>query len=372
MKIAINCHPTQGGSGIVATELAMALAEKGHEVFMVASERPYRLPDNTPVHFEKVYISEYPLFKYPPHDFSVINKLVDVTRRYDIDIIHAHYVVPHAICAVFTRTMLQNHDVKIISTLHGTDITLVGSHPEFRDICLFAMTQADMLTSVSDWLSQRTFEEFGISSNIQTIHNFVDFNRFNPNERAPYPNNGEEFILMHAGNFRPVKRVMDICRIFYEVQKHIPARLKLVGKGPELGVAREMCAEMNICHKVDFCGSVPNIEMEMKKAHFFLLMSQYESFGLSALEAMACGVPVTASKAGGLPEVIEDGVSGILTPVGHTDLAAKRLLEIATNKCRWEQMSSDTAKRARLFDMNTIVTQYEDLYRRVLKNTNIK
>jgi L-malate glycosyltransferase len=368
MKIAINCHPTQGGSGIVATELAMALADRGHDVFMVASERPYRLPKNTPVHFEKVYISEYPLFKYPPHDFSVINKLVDVTRRHTIDIIHAHYVVPHAICAVFARTMLQNHDVKIISTLHGTDITLVGSHPEFRDICLFAMTQADTLTAVSDWLSQRTCEEFGICTNtIHTIANFVDFTRFNPEGRAAYPDTGEEFILMHAGNFRPVKRVVDICRIFYEVQKQIPARLKLLGKGPELGVAREMCAEMNICHKVDFCGSVPNIEMEMKKAHFFLLMSQYESFGLSALEAMACGVPVTASNAGGLPEVIEDGISGILTPVGHTELAAKRILEIAGNKNRWKQMSVDTAKRAKVFDMDAIVTQYEDLYRQVLQ-----
>jgi L-malate glycosyltransferase len=366
MKIAINCHPTQGGSGIVATELAMALADRGHEVFIVACERPFRLPRKTPVHFRKVYVLDYPLFKYPPHDFALINKLVETTLKYDIDILHAHYMVPHAICAVFARTMLTGRHTKVVSTLHGTDITLVGSHPEFRDICLYAMTQSDALTSVSRWLTRKTCEEFGICRNVHVISNFIDVSRFHPSGRSGYPSAGKEFIFMHAGNFRPVKRVADICRIFYDIQTHVPARLNLVGKGPEIGDARELCAELGISKQVDFPGSLSDIENEMRKTHFFLLMSQYESFGLSALEAMGCGVPVAASHAGGLPEVIEDGVSGILAPVGDTHGAAQRILEVVTDRSRWEAMSRAAALRARHFDRDAIVSQYETVYRDIL------
>ncbi len=365
MRIAINCHSSQGGSGIVATELAISLAARGHDVFIVACERPYRLPEDSPVRFEKVYIPEYPLFKYPPHDFSVINKLAEVTRRYDIDIIHAHYVVPHSICAVFARTMT-GRPVKVVTTLHGTDITLVGSHPEFRDICLYAMSQCDALTAVSDWLSRQTCNEFGICRDIHVIPNFVDPLRFNPTGRAGFPAQDGEFILMHASNFRPVKRVIDICRIFFEVQKKIPARLKLVGAGPDLAIAREMCAELGICSKVDFLGSVQDIEVVMRSAHLFLLMSQYESFGLSALEAMACGTPVAASLAGGLPEVIEDGVSGMLSPVGETAVIARRIINLLTHQKKWEIMSRKSVERALTFAEETIVSRYEELYRNLL------
>lgn len=366
MRIAINCHTSQGGSGIVATELAMSLADRGHEVFMVACEKPYRLPESSAVHFEKVYIPDYPLFKYPPHDFSVINKLAEVVRCHDIDIIHAHYVVPHAICAVFAETMLHERSIRVITTLHGTDITLVGSHPEFRDICLYAMTRCHALTAVSEWLSQKTCEEFGLCQDIRVIPNFVDRARFSAEGRATYPGDGEEFILLHASNFRPVKRVVDICRIFYQVQKHIPARLRLVGQGPDIGVAREMCAELGICRKVDFVGSTHEIASIMRQGHLFLLMSQYESFGLSALEAMACGVPAAASDAGGLPEVIENGVSGLLGPVGATDAMAERIVELLTDRNRWEAMSREAEKRAAVFDMDSIVARYESVYRQVL------
>lgn len=368
MRIAINCHPSQGGSGIVATELAMSLADRGYDVFMVACEKPYRLPEKSRVHFEKVYIPEYPLFRYPPHDFSVINKLVEVVRRYDIDIIHAHYVVPHAICAVFAQTMLHERSIKVVTTLHGTDITLVGSHPEFRDICLYAMNRCQALTAVSEWLSDQTCTEFGLCQNIHVIPNFVDTSRFNAVGRVPYPEEGDEFILMHASNFRPVKRVVDICRIFFEVQKRVPARLKLVGEGPELGVAREMCAELGICRKVDFLGSTHEIASVMRQSHLFLLMSQYESFGLSALEAMACGTPAAASLAGGLPEVIEDGVSGLLCPVGDTVMMARRIINLLMHRKKWEAMSRETEKRARHFDMESIITQYESVYRDVLSD----
>lgn len=362
MKIAINCHPTQGGSGIVATELAMGLADRGHRVHMVACERPFRLPEHTPVKFDKVYIPDYPLFKYPPHDFSLINKMVEVVRENDIDIIHSHYVVPHAICGIFARKMLEDRQTKLVTTLHGTDITLVGSHPEFRTICQYAMNRCDALTSVSDWLAQRTREEFTIRNEITTIPNFVDHERFNAENRAEYPEPGAPFILMHASNFRPVKRVTDICRIFYHVHKQIPARLMLLGKGPELGLVRELCSELNMCGSVDIVGSRPDIENAMKQSHLFLLMSQYESFGLSALEALACGVPVAASRAGGLPEVIEDGVSGMLEPVGDVHAMADRIVALLTDRPAWEAMSRAAAKRSRHFENTKMIKQYETLY----------
>ncbi|MBN1296691.1 N-acetyl-alpha-D-glucosaminyl L-malate synthase BshA [bacterium] len=366
MRIAINCHPTQGGSGIVATELAMGLADRGHRVHLIACERPFRLPETSLVHFDRVYIPDYPLFRYPPHDFSLINKIVDVVRAQDIDIIHAHYVVPHAICGIFARTMLEERRTKLVTTLHGTDITLVGSHPEFRTICQYAMNRSDALTAVSDWLSQRTFEEFTIRQEIVTIPNFVDHARFNSVGRSGFPGGSGEFILMHASNFRPVKRVMDIIRIFYHVQKKVPARLKLVGNGPELGLIREMCAELGICSKVDMMGSLAAIEDEMKSAHVFLLMSQYESFGLSALEAMACGTPVAASRSGGLSEVIEDGVSGLLEPVGDIGRMVRRIVSLLGDEQKWTEMSMRAEERSRMFDIGSVIDRYETLYQTVL------
>ncbi|MCD4654862.1 N-acetyl-alpha-D-glucosaminyl L-malate synthase BshA [bacterium] len=366
MRIAINCHPSQGGSGIVATELAIALAEKEHQVHIIACERPFRLPENSSVKYEKVYIPDYPLFKYPPHDFSLINKMVEVVRRNNIDIIHSHYVVPHAICGIFARMMLKERRTKVITTLHGTDITLVGSHPEFRTICQYAMNGCDALTSVSDWLSRRTCEEFTIEQPIHTIPNFVDLKRFNPVGRAAYPGDGEKFVLIHTSNFRPVKRVMDICRIFYQVQKELPARLKFVGKGPELGLAMELCSELGICSKVEIVGSMPDIETAMKQAHVFLLMSQYESFGLSALEALACGVPVAAARAGGLPEVFTNGVSGMMEPVGDIKGMAKRIIFLLSDRERWETMSQAAVKRSWLFSTDVVVNQYLGIYESLL------
>ncbi|HPQ39605.1 MAG TPA: glycosyltransferase, partial [bacterium] len=228
-----------------------------------------------------------------------------------------------------------------------------------------AMNRSDALTAVSDWLKRRTFEEFTIRKEIETIPNFVDLDRFHPGGRAGYPEPGEPFILMHASNFRPVKRVMDICRIFYHVQRQVPARLVLLGKGPELGLVRELCAELGMCHRVDIVGSRPDIENAMKQSHLFLLMSQYESFGLSALEALACGVPVAASRAGGLPEVIEDGVSGMLEPVGDVESMARRIVGLLTDRSAWEAMSRSAAERSRIFSLREIVGRYEVLYERL-------
>jgi len=368
MKIAINCHTTQGGSGIVATELAIALAEKNHQVHIIACERPFRLPEHSLVKFEKVHIPDYPLFKYPPHDFSLINKMVEVVRENNIDILHSHYVVPHSICGIFARMMLEERGTKIVTTLHGTDITLIGSHPEFRTICKYAMNGCDALTSVSDWLTSRTYEEFNIDRPIYTVPNFVDLHRFNTIGRAGFPEDGEEFVLLHASNFRPVKRVLDICRIFYRLQKKFPMRLKLVGKGPDLGFAIELCSEMGIASKVDIVGSKPDIEIAMKQAHIFLLMSRYESFGLSALEAMACGTPVAATRAGGLPEVLEDGLSGILESVGDVERVVERIDTILSDREKWETMSRAASERAGLFSTEKIVNKYIRLYESLLSN----
>ena len=368
MRIAIACHPTQGGSGIVATELAIALAAKGHDMHMVSCNRPYRLTERHAISFHQVYVPEYPLFKYPPHDLSVVNKLVQVSLEHDIDIIHAHYAVPHAICAILAQHVAKPKNVKVVATMHGTDITLVGSHPEFADICRYTMQHADALTVVSEWGKQRTRDSFKLKRDPVVIHNFVDTSKFTPKGRIGYPGKGESFVLVHASNFRPVKRVADIIRVFFEVQKELPARLKLVGKGPELGIARELCAELGICDKVEFCGSVFDIARVFRNSHLFLLLSDYESFGLSALEAMACGAPAAASRAGGLPEVIQDNGSGLLNPVGANYEAAQRIIRLLRQPDKWRAMSQQAAQAAReRFSIAQVIPRYERLYHQVLE-----
>ncbi len=367
MKIAVSCHPTQGGSGIVAVELGMAMMERGHEVHVISSERPYRLPAESDACYHKVYIPDYPLFRYPPHDLSLINQLAEVVRKYDIDIIHAHYAVPHAICGIFAKHVVQPHPVRVIATMHGTDITLVGSHPDFMGLCRFAMNQCDALTVVSNWLQDRTMEEFDLDQRPVVIHNFYDNRRFHAGNRTPYPGENQEFVLTHAGNFRPVKRIGDIIHVFHEVQKVLPARLKLVGDGPELGMARELAAELRICRKVDFLGSVQDIETVFRGSHLYLLLSDYESFGLSALEAMACGVPVAASRSGGLTEVVEDMKTGMLTTVGDISGTTQKVLALLRNRQAWEAMSRNSASLAAArFSSPVIVDQYESLYDQVM------
>lgn len=367
MRIAIACHPTQGGSGIVATELARALADRGHNVHLISYELPYRLGQSSKAKFHKVNITEYPLFTYPPYDLSLINKMVEVTLKFNIEIIHAHYAIPHAICAIFARHIVNPYKVKIIATLHGTDITLVGSHPDFYLSCRYAMIQADELTVVSKWLKEKTLAKFNLQREPVVIPNFIDPSVFNDDDRSEYPQN-EEFIISHASNFRPVKRIFDIIRVFERIQQKLPSRLILCGDGPEVGIARELCAELGIANKVEFSGSVIAIEQVLKKSHLYLLLSDYESFGLSALEAMACGTPVIASNAGGITEVVRDGIDGYLCKVGDIDASSKKAIEILQSREKWCAFSKNAAKFAReKFSLNSIICQYEDLYRKLLE-----
>lgn len=369
MRIAISCHPTQGGSGIVATELATALAHRGHQVHLAACTRPYRLRADSGVTFHLVQTPEYPLFRYPPHDLSLANKLGGIAKEFAIDIIHAHYAVPHAIVALLARQVACPDTVRIVTTLHGTDITLVGSHAEFYDLTKHAMMMSDGLTAVSEWLRDQTMERFNLKRPPEVIYNFVDTDRFTSDGRTSYPEGREEFHLIHASNLRPVKRIADVIRVFYLVQKELPARLTVLGEGPEKGLACELAGELNLCGKVTFTSTAEDVPAMMRSAHLKLLLSEYESFGLSALEAMSSGTPVAASRSGGLPEVIDHNVTGLLCRVGDVKAIAGEAISLLSDQGRWESMSRAAAHHVRQhFTVEQIVPQYEALYESLISD----
>lgn len=369
MKIAISCHPTHGGSGVVATELALALAQRGHELHVVSYERPFRLGEHDNITFHAVDLTDYPLFKYPPHDLNLANTLAELAVEADLDVIHAHYAVPHAVSAMLARDMLCSDStcVKVVTTVHGTDITLVGSDPAFYRVCRYAMMRCDGTTAVSQWLADRTQSEFDLDTDPTVIPNFVDCDRFTSKGRVEFPTNGRPLRILHASNFRPVKRVFDVVRVFERIQRDVNAELIMIGKGPERGPAMELASQLGICDRVSFPGHRQDIERAYRDAHLFLLLSEYESFGLSALEAMACGTPVVASRAGGLVEVIEDGQSGRLCPVGGVEAFAGAALDMLTDRDTWQRLSSGAKQRARdTFCKDLIVPQYEAFYEQVV------
>ncbi len=372
MRIGITCYPTYGGSGAVATELGLELGRRGHEVHLISYSSPFRLrglAEN--VFFHEVDVSgAYPLFEYFPYSLALAVKQHEVALREQLDILHVHYAIPHAPSAFLAKQMLEDdHELKVITTLHGTDITLVGLESSFFTVTKFSIERSDAVTTVSDFLRDATYREFECSRcDIQVIPNFVNLDQYQP-AKVPRPcpmAPPDHKVLVHVSNFRPVKRLPDVVRIFAGVRREIPAVLILAGDGPQRVDAEAEAERLGVANDVRFPGKVDAVPELLQSADLFLLPSENESFGLSALEAMACGVPVIATKTGGIPEVVEDGVTGALSDIGDVDAMAANALAILTDPTRWEDLRRGAIERASLFSSDRVVPQYESLYERVL------
>jgi N-acetyl-alpha-D-glucosaminyl L-malate synthase BshA len=374
MRIGISCYPTYGGSGAVATELGIALARRGHLVHFITYQQPFRLPAFLPrVFFHEVDVGRYPLFEYPPYDLALAVRMHEVVRTHRLDLLHVHYAIPHATSAWIAREMLEDggRSVRIATTLHGTDITLVGQDPSFHPITKFSIERSDALTAVSEYLRRETFNAFGCTScAVEVIHNFIDSEvydrrKYTVTVRDQVPAGRK--ILMHISNFRPVKRVRDVVRIFAHVARATPSVLVMVGDGPDRVTAEKEAEALGVSDQTVFLGRIDAIAPLLAGADLFLLPTERESFGLSALEALACGVPVIGTRAGGLPEVVQDGVTGVLRDVGDVEGMSAAAIDILSSTERWQSMSDAAAADARKrFSQEDVVTQYEDFYTRVL------
>jgi len=375
VKIGITCYPTYGGSGAMATELGIALASRGHEVHFVTYQQPFRLPSFLPrIFFHEVEVGRYPLFEYPPYDLALAVRMHEVVQDQRLDLIHCHYAIPHATSAWIAREMLraQGSDLRVVTTLHGTDITIVGQDPSFHAITKFSIERSDRITAVSEFLRSETIAAFGCTGcQVEVIHNFVDPGIY---DRAAHPPalaplvGADRKVLMHISNFRAVKRVRDVVRVFARVAKQVPSVLVMVGDGPERVDAEHEARALGVEHDVRFLGKIEAVAPLLASADLFLLPSQSESFGLSALEALASGVPVVASRAGGLPEVVRDGETGALCAVGDVDGMADAALAILCDPARWRAMSAAAAADARArFALDAVVSRYEALYERAIR-----
>ena len=370
MKIGITCHPTAGGSGIQATELGIALAERGHIVHFVTSDPPFRLKgyhENIFSHY--VDLVSYPLFRTPPYSLALASKICEVAEEHDIEIWHAHYAIPNAAAAIFARDMLPKEKrFGLVTTLHGTDITLVGSDPSFFRITKFAMEQSCCVTAVSHWLTEETEREFHLEKPVRTIYNFIDQRRFSNGQikRCNLAEGGEK-IVMHISNFRPVKRVTDVVRAFKKILDHVDARLVMVGEGPERLSAVGVAKQLGIADKVKYLGNYDDVQSLLACADLVFQPSEHESFGLVPLEAMACQVPVLATASGGIVEVVEHGVTGYLAEVGDIETMAMYAIDILTDDVKAKEMGRRGRERAlSRFDRDDIVDQYEAVYNEVL------
>jgi N-acetyl-alpha-D-glucosaminyl L-malate synthase BshA len=376
MKIGIVCYPTFGGSGVVATELGKALADKGHQVHFITYSQPARLDFfSENLFYHEVSVSQYPLFDFPPYELALASKLVDVVRFEKLDVLHVHYAIPHASAAYMAKQILATYGIRIpvITTLHGTDITLVGRDVTYKPVVTFSINQSDGVTSVSEYLKQATLDHFAITNEIKVIQNFIDLNRFSlkPKDHfkkaiAPH----DERILVHTSNFRKVKRAGDVIRVFKEVSSKIPSKLLMVGDGQDRVNCEQLCRELGIAENVRFLGKQEAVEEILSVSDLFIMPSDSESFGLAALEAMACKVPVISSNTGGLPELNIEGVTGFLSNVGDVEGMAKNAIYILEDEQRLETFKENALKRAKEFDLSLVLPVYEAYYKEVIERTN--
>ncbi|WP_113662147.1 N-acetyl-alpha-D-glucosaminyl L-malate synthase BshA [Pedobacter nanyangensis] len=372
MKIGIVCYPTFGGSGVVATELGKALANQGHQVHFITYSQPARLDFfSANLFYHEVSVRDYPLFDYAPYESALASKLVDVVRFEQLDILHVHYAIPHASAAFMAKQILATYGINIpvVTTLHGTDITLVGKDATYKPVVTFSINQSDGVTTVSEDLREDTYRHFEISKDIKVIPNFIDFNRFSlqPKDhfkKAIAPNN--ERILIHTSNFRKVKRTEDVILMFHKVLEKIPAKLLMVGDGPERSANEQLCRELNICDSVRFLGKQDAVEEILSVSDLFIIPSENESFGLAALEAMACKVPVISSNAGGLPELNVDDFCGYMCDVGDVEDMANKAVTILSNQKTLDYFKENALIRAKDFDLRKILPQYVAFYEEVI------
>ncbi len=373
MNIAIVCYPTYGGSGVLATELGKALAEKGHNIHFITYQQPVRLSGgfHANIFYHEVRVPTYPLFDFPPYETALASAMVDVVNNNKIDLLHVHYAIPHAAAAYMAKQILakQNKKIPVITTLHGTDITLVGRDKTYSPVVTFSMEESDILTAVSNNLREETYRNFSIKKPIEVIYNFVDINRFhkkpvNVFKQLMAPQ--DQKIIVHASNFRKVKRVDDVVKIFLLINKQIPAKLLLIGDGPERPFIESMTRDCECCDNIKFLGKQEQMEDILPIADLFLLPSEYESFGLAALEAMAAEVPVISSNAGGLPEININGFCGYMSDVGNVEEMAENALKIFGNDKIQQTFRNNALAQAKKFSIENIVPQYEALYQKLI------
>ena len=377
LKIGITCYPTYGGSGVVATELGIELAARGHEIHFITSSPPFRLTGReSHIHFHQVEVFHYPLFEHPPYDLALATRMAEVAEFYSLDLLHVHYAIPHSVSAYLAKQMLASRDLHLpfITTLHGTDITLVGLDRSYLPITKFGIDQSDGVTAISAYLADRTHEAFSVAKPIEVIRNFVNCDVYAARAelieqmRPQYARPGEA-LLVHLSNFRPVKRVADVVQVFARVAHALPARLMLIGDGPDRSTAEYLARSLGVQDRIHFLGKQDNVNELLPLADLMLMPSEMESFGLAALEAMACRVPAIATRVGGVPELIESGVNGILTEIGDVAAMAAAAIHLLQHPDELEAMRTAARKTAQdHFCATSIITRYEDYYRRVLES----
>ena len=374
MKIVIVCYPTFGGSGVMATELGMSLVDHGHEVHFIAYKKPVRLNDlNENLYFHKVNVPDYPLFSFVPYELALSTKLVGIVKKYSIDLLHVHYAIPHAYAAYMAKKMLkdQSINIPIVTTLHGTDITLVGNHPSYKTAVTFSINKSDIVTCVSNSLKNDTLNQFDIKNKIRVIPNFIDMNKYIIQQdlcliENPIPS--KELIISHVSNFRPVKNVLNVIKIFNNIQKKLNVRLIMIGEGPEKLKAERMCDDLKISHLVDFLGNSSQVEKNLCHSDLFLLPSSTESFGLAALEAMASKVAIISSNAGGLSEINIDGQTGYISDFNDIDFMTEKAISILKSKETLNKFKENAFLKAKDFDIKKIVPLYEETYLEALNS----